>query len=170
MGMTEKDVEFVIQSLAQGISVKSSTQTLGKHLSDFWDFIDNKPDWEDKYERAQKKRAEMHVDEIIEIADTEIDPQRARNRIDARRWYAAKMKPQKYGERIDVSVTQQVDLRAAIEAGKQRVALPGRYQQQVTDAEVVEQPKLSAPLTTGLQSVGAEKQDASDSDIEDIFS
>ena len=34
------------------------------------------------------------------IADTDPDPNRARVRIDARKWWAAKVNPKKYGERV----------------------------------------------------------------------
>ena len=52
------------------------------------------------YMRAREQSADYMADEIIYISDTELDPQVARVRIDARKWVAAKMKPKKYGDRI----------------------------------------------------------------------
>lgn len=51
-----------------------------------------------KYARARVDRAEFHAEEIIEIADTEPDPTKARNRIAARQWYASKLDPKTYGD------------------------------------------------------------------------
>ena len=58
-----------------------------------------------QYACAREEQADFYADAIIEIADTEEDPQKARVRIDARKWYAGKLKPKKYGERIASPVT-----------------------------------------------------------------
>jgi hypothetical protein len=55
------------------------------------------------YTRAREEQADFHADEIIEIADTEPDPNKARVRIDARKWKASKMQPKKYGDKIDLN-------------------------------------------------------------------
>jgi hypothetical protein len=46
-----------------------------------------------QYARAREEQAETLVGEIIEIADLEPDTNRARVRIDARKWYASKVLP-----------------------------------------------------------------------------
>lgn len=66
------------------------------------------------YVRAREDQAETHADEMQEIAD-ETPPldangrtdsgwvQWQRNRIDTRKWIAAKLKPKKYGDKVDVN-------------------------------------------------------------------
>jgi len=54
------------------------------------------------YARAREDQADWHADEIVAIADTETDAAKARNRIDARKWKAAKLKPKVYGDRVNV--------------------------------------------------------------------
>lgn len=76
-----------------------------------------------EYAAAQVCRAELYAEDIVDIADTELDSHVARNRIDARKWYASKIKPGKYGERIDVTVNQSVDIRAAIAEGRKRLTV-----------------------------------------------
>ncbi len=74
----------------------------------------------ERYDLARQLRADVHFDEILEIAD---DPtgdvvqngdkrtvdwenvQRSRLRVDARKWICARMNPQKYGERITTEHT-----------------------------------------------------------------
>jgi hypothetical protein len=51
------------------------------------------------YTRAREERADLVADEIITIADTEPDPNKARVMIDARKWWAARVNPKKYGGR-----------------------------------------------------------------------
>jgi len=88
----------------------------------------------DQYARAREEQAESLVDEIVSIADEEVTTVRAdkhgskpdiqdgetaltevvfdsvavaRNklRVDARKWVASKLKPKKYGDRIQQDVT-----------------------------------------------------------------
>jgi len=75
--------------------------TVFKWLNDFEEFSD-------RYARAKQEQSELFADEIVHIADTEIDPQRARVRIDARKWVAAKLKPKKYGERIHNEISGEI--------------------------------------------------------------
>jgi hypothetical protein len=79
------------------------------------------PDFSEQYARARELQAETLVDEIIDISDDgsndwmarnnadgqEIDRvvdhehiTRSRLRVDSRKWYASKVLPKKYGEKI----------------------------------------------------------------------
>lgn len=77
----------------------------------------------DQYARAREEQAEAFADEMVAIADereTIVKDEggatvvafdstavaRNRLRIDARKWVASKLKPKKYGERVDSTVTQ----------------------------------------------------------------
>lgn len=67
-----------------------------------------------KYVRAREDQTEANIDELTEIAD-EMPPMDAngrtdsgwvqwqRNRIETRKWIAAKLKPKKYGDKVDVN-------------------------------------------------------------------
>lgn len=60
------------------------------------------PEFLQQYTRAREDQADTHADEIIDISDNyDEDPNSRRVRIDARKWVASKLKPKKYGERID---------------------------------------------------------------------
>lgn len=63
-------------------------------------------DFSDQYARAREAGADSHLDDIVDIADTDPDPKRARVRIDARKWVASKLAPRKYGDRLDLSVEE----------------------------------------------------------------
>lgn len=54
------------------------------------------------YSRARDICADVRAEEIIDIADTCADPNKARVQIDARKWLASKMKPKSYGDRLDI--------------------------------------------------------------------
>lgn len=89
--------------------------------------------FQEMYARAREDQADWHADAIIRIADTEEDPAKARNRIDARKWAASKLKPKVYGERLqlDADVTfsipdEQLESRVAQLLGKAGVAQASR--------------------------------------------
>lgn len=73
----------------------------------------------DRYARAREDQADYHAEEIVDIADTETDPNVARVRIDARKWKASKLKPKVYGERI--AVDQDLTIRVSPEQRRARI-------------------------------------------------
>ena len=84
-----------------------------------WIFQD--PEFSLLYEKAKQEQADYLADEIVAIADTPLigevirqtkdgtfaetgdNVQRSRLKIDARKWVAAKLKPKKYGDKVDVT-------------------------------------------------------------------
>jgi hypothetical protein len=89
------------------------------------------PDFATQYARAREEQAEFYAGEIVEISDEEVttirrgkhqpdaeDPDeeveivydsaavaRNRLRVDARKWYASKLAPKKYGDKVTQEVT-----------------------------------------------------------------
>ena len=77
-------------------------------------------DYTERYARARETQADYLADEIIEISDNDTldlafndegkafvdheNIQRSRLRVDARKWVAAKLKPQRYGDKVDHTV------------------------------------------------------------------
>jgi hypothetical protein len=57
------------------------------------------------YTRAREQRAELYAEEIVDIADNDRDYNKARVRIDARKWAAAKLNQKVYGDKITVDGT-----------------------------------------------------------------
>lgn len=116
---TQKTADFICELIADGHSLREickaddmpNRATVFKWLNDIEGFSD-------QYARAREEQAETLADEIVSIADdgsndTYVDENgnvrteqdviaRSRLRIDARKWVASKLKPKKYGERLDV--------------------------------------------------------------------
>lgn len=78
------------------------------------------------YTRARENQADKYADEIVEIADQATDKDSAaamKVRIDARKWVSSKLKPKKYGDKLDLDQTidgkitiQTLDYRKYIDA------------------------------------------------------
>lgn len=56
-----------------------------------------------QYKEARDIQADTYTDEMEDIArDPTIDVQRARLIVDTRKWVASKLKPKKYGDKLDL--------------------------------------------------------------------
>jgi hypothetical protein len=92
----------------------------------FYKWLDFYPDVANKYAHARDRQQHYEADNIIIIADTDPDPNRARVRVDARKWRASKLAPKKYGDRLQTENTTTLEasdtLSALLEAisGKTR--------------------------------------------------
>lgn len=58
------------------------------------------PELTAQYDRACEDRKDTFFDELINIADTEKDPQIARNKMDARKWAWARMDRARFGDKL----------------------------------------------------------------------
>lgn len=125
-GFTPDIANEICDRLAKGESLRSIT---GADRDDFMPSESTVRNWLAKgeageqpfdaflrqYTRAREMQADGYAAEVIEIADApnkqtlpdgtviENDPQRDRLRIDARKWYASKLAPKKYGDKLDLS-------------------------------------------------------------------
>ena len=87
--------------IAEGKSVRKICKSASMpSLTTLFRWLDEKPGFRDQYARAREWQAELYADEIVDISDSCADAQKARVRIDARKWTAVKLLPKKYGDRV----------------------------------------------------------------------
>lgn len=108
--------------IAEGESLREIVRDAGMpDRSTVYDWLLRHPEFADQYTRAREEQADTLADEIIAIADEQpeiiavVDKktgaliehkldgaflQWQKNRIDARKWTAMKLKPKKYGDKI----------------------------------------------------------------------
>jgi hypothetical protein len=145
--------KFICDAIADGEALHVICKLRGApSMQTVYRWIENYPEFRDSYARAREIQQDRAVDEIIEIADNDLDPQRARNRIDARKWRAAKLAPKKYGERLDMNVQalvrtisdEELNARLAQLLGKAgSAALAGRAGAPQIEGQVEHLPALS---------------------------
>ena len=103
--------------LAEGISLR--TVCLAPHMpnkSTVFMWMRTNKDFLDQYARAKEESADALVEDIQDIADETPEvirkgaakksgalAQAQRLRVDVRKWAASKMKPKKYGDKVDVT-------------------------------------------------------------------
>jgi len=146
-------VQEVIELVANGLPLKTALEKAGLSSYRFTECLAADPAQDHIYARARAARAEVLASEVVDIADTEQDPQRARNRMDARKWYASKVLPKQYGDRIDVNVEGTIDLRAVMEKANARILRPVCDQQSIEDAQVIDSTAQRIDGSTDTKSV-----------------
>lgn len=116
---SQEIVRKICERISEGESLRSicrDPEMPGK--STVFEWLEANPSFADQYARAKEESAETYAEEIIEIADEyelrEVKDEngevhvvydntavaRNRLRVDARKWVASKLKPKKYGDRL----------------------------------------------------------------------
>jgi len=95
-----------LEKICNANSILPNVRTVRRYI------VDNEK-FRHRYARAKEEQADVLADEIISIADelyeiasSELTNEKinsARLRIDSRKWTSAKLKPKKYGEKIDLT-------------------------------------------------------------------
>lgn len=134
-----------------------------------YEWRDRTPENTELYVRAQHLKADNLADESLQISDGRGDPQRDRLRVETRKWAASRFNPRKYGEKLDLTVETKLDLKGALEAAKQRIALPERDQSDVIDAEYTDIIDVSLPAPTDTKSVDTPETTEDDDDYPDFL-
>lgn len=68
--------------------------------ANFNDWRKRTPELSKQYDTACEDRKDTFFEEMIDIADTETDSAKARNRIEARKWAWARMDRSRFGDKI----------------------------------------------------------------------
>lgn len=118
--MAVEKAERIIEEMYEGKFLATLT---GKERAQFAALRRQNADIDQQYERAREMMAHCMASETVPIADTEMDAQVARNRITSRQWYAGKLLPQVYGDRLNLDVTTTVDISKALAEARDRVRL-----------------------------------------------
>lgn len=125
--------ELVPQYMADGLSMRQSCLKAGLTAQTFLRAVDASPGLAERYAQARGALLDAMVDQILTLADAPVplldngatDPGMVRQRqlqIDARRWVLSKLAPNKYGDRLDVSVTDtRISISGALAAANARL-------------------------------------------------
>jgi hypothetical protein len=121
---SEKLVARICAELACGKSLRTVCKADDMpSVEAVFSWIHSKPEFAERYARAKAESADAIIEEVIDIADDGTNDwmeqfdkdgvsigwklngehvQRSRLRVDTRKWIAAKMRPKKFGEKVDV--------------------------------------------------------------------
>lgn len=105
-------ISSILRLVEDGYSLRKACQATSLSMPCWYEWKDADPELSNRYDISERKRAELHAEQITEITDTEperdgetgkIDPgwvQLQRLKVDARKWIACKLIPKKYGDKV----------------------------------------------------------------------
>lgn len=152
----------VIDAILDGLTLRNAVKKFGMTPQNFNYALQGDKAAAVAYARALELKADLIADDAIEIADSDVDPSKARNQIDIRKWTASKLYASKYGERIDLNVTQTIDIGATLAEVRARLR-PISDQSNVIDSHMID-------ITSAIDSRSTDKQSVDNEKQPDIFS
>jgi hypothetical protein len=90
-------------SIGYGLKEALETNLKFPKATAFYKWLEKYPDVAYNYMRAREMQQDYEADNIITIADTQADSNKARVMIDARKWRASKLAPKKYGDKQEIA-------------------------------------------------------------------
>jgi hypothetical protein len=107
-GYTDERAANICVEIAAGLSIRqiAAIDGMPSERAIYAWLVAHEP-FQQMYARAREQRVERWSDEIIELADAPIAAmdnaavQRARLRVDTRKWLMSKLAPRKYGDRVE---------------------------------------------------------------------
>lgn len=136
-GFNQRIADVICERLASGLSLRAICRNKGMpSKSSVFKWLGENSTFSDQYARAREAQADLLVDEMVAIADqpkvgtktkrtsdgkvetTTFDmTEHRRLQIETRKWVAARMRPKKYGDKLDV------EQKTTVEAGDSVMAL-----------------------------------------------
>lgn len=130
-------VQGVLDRMLEGVTLRDALKEYQLEPKKFAQALQGDRNLSLAYVRAQELRSDLLVDEALTIADTEQDAARARNQIDIRKWMASRLHQKKWGDRVDLNVTQTIDIGSTLAEARARL-LPVSYQQDIIDVQAID--------------------------------
>ena len=123
-------IDFMV---SEGLSLRKACIKTGLDPARFLRAVDADPDLSKQYARARQALLDKMADEILELADAPVpvldngatDNALVRQRqlqVDTRKWFLSKLAPKVYGDRLDVSVSDnRISIASALAAAQSRL-------------------------------------------------
>lgn len=123
---SQENADSICDHIASGKSLVSWCQEAGRpSYTSVMRWLEAHESFRESYARARQDQADYLAEEIVQIADdgkndTYFDEDghertnqdviaRSRLRVDARKWYASKLAPKKYGEKVEAMHSGNID-------------------------------------------------------------
>ena len=138
---TEETARIICERISEGESLRticSDSDMPDKTTVLRWLGDDVREEFRIQYARARELQADFYADSIISIADDGLNDSyvddegnkrtdqdviaRSRLRVDARKWYASKLAPKKYGDKVQTEISGALSVRSATELTDDQLA------------------------------------------------
>jgi len=132
MDLSEEQKAKAIELAVEGESIGSIIEMICVSPYNFWRARQHDPLFAKLFEQARQEGLEHIADNLLTVHDEYEDVQRARLFSDNSKWLLSKRKPQIYGDRLDVNISQTIDIGSALAEARKRAQLPESQIKDVT--------------------------------------
>ena len=119
--LTQEQADIAIDLAHKGRTIRSIADEICVELSSFAKYRRDNLLFQELFNIARQDGLEVLADDLIDIADNTPDVQKARLKSDNYKWLLSKRKSHIYGDRLDVTLIQKVDIMGALSAAKNRM-------------------------------------------------
>jgi len=102
---TPETGDRICELMAEGVSAVRACKEVGVPMRTFYAWQRDNEAFSAQVTRARDDQADTFADQMCDIAEYDEDVQRAKLKIDARKWVASRMKPKSWGDRQQLEHT-----------------------------------------------------------------
>lgn len=132
---TDEQQALAIDLATRGEPLKKIITEICSSELEFWLYRQHYPDFQNRFEQARQEGLEHIADGLITIADDYQDVQRGRLKSDNAKWLLSKRKPSIYGDKVDIHVSQTIDITSALTEARARTLTQATREPEVIDIE-----------------------------------
>ena len=118
---TQEQLDLAIDMASQGKTLTEIADALCTTTYSFYVYREHNHSFGEYFRRAQSEGYDVLGDELLTMADQYVDVQKARLKSDNYKWVLGKRKPHVYGDRVDINVTQTMDIKSVLAEARKRV-------------------------------------------------
>ena len=126
MELSDEQKDLAIKLASEGYALKYIADELCITRHALYIYRKQNPSFEMLFNDARQEGCEHLAEALLTVHDEYVDVNKARLKSDNTKWYLSKIKPGRYGDRIDVNITQKVDISLALQQARQRAMIPIR--------------------------------------------
>lgn len=139
----------IIELFSQGNTISNIAKTVGISVACITQWRLKYPLFDNEVSRAQTIGFEVQADSILEIADAYDDVNQARLKSDNLKWVLSKRASSTYGDRMDLTVNQTIDLTGALTEAKTRALRPVHDLDLVPSSQLIDTSSQLIPIDGG---------------------
>lgn len=121
--LTPEQEAKAIELAAAGFNLRKIIDEILLNEYQFYIYKEDNPDFKKRFDQARQEGLEHIADGLITIADDYQDVQRGRLKSENARWLLSKRKPSVYGDKVDIHVSQTIDISGALAEAKARAMI-----------------------------------------------
>jgi len=150
----------------EGTSIKKILKSIACHSDTLYGTLEHDLTFRERFARARDQGLDELADDLLDVIELDKDVQLLRLQSDNIKWLLARRASKRYGDKLDINITERIDIGGALIEARKRTSLqPVCNLEQSPDVQSIEYTDITPIRRTGNQSVSANSDDGSAWDV-----